>query len=159
MQHHSDTQKGFTLIEILLVVAVIVILAGIVIVAVNPGRQLGQANDAQRETEVGDILSAVNQYQIDNGGSLPSAINQGSECPAGGSTDSEIAKTNATSTSGLIDLSDLTDNETYLSSIPADPDATSTNNGTGYHIVKSANDRVTVCAPLTQQGDQIEVTR
>ena len=46
----------------------------------------------------------------------------------------------------------------YLVSIPVDPSSTSTN-GAGYRIAKTVNNRVTVCAPLAEQGATISVTR
>lgn len=67
-------KKGFTLLEILLVVAVITILAGIVILAINPGRQLAMARDAQRESDIKVILEGVYQYSIDHQGILPTPI-------------------------------------------------------------------------------------
>lgn len=140
-------QKGFTLLEILLVVAAIGILAGIVILAINPGKQLGDTRNAQRKADVNTILNAVYQYTIDNNGTMPTSIT---------TTSTEIF---ATSTpTGLIDLSVLTANEKYLVSIPLEPQKTNAN-GAGYMIKKSANGRITVDAQFEEQGATITVTR
>jgi type IV pilus assembly protein PilA len=151
--------KGFTLIEILLVIAIIAILAAIVIIAINPAKQLRDARNAQRSSNVNTILNAISQYTIDNSGSLPGSIPTGT-CAS--LTTAEICKTGtaaATCTAGnLVDLSALTSSGTYIVSVPNDPQA-SVADDTGYRATKDANNRVTVCAPLAEGGATISVTR
>lgn len=149
------TQKGFTLLEILLVVAAIAILAGIVIVAINPIKQLGDTRNTQRKADVNTILNAVYQYAIDNTGTLPTSIPTSATCAA--TATNEICKTGGTCTD-LVDLTVLTTSEKYVTTVPTDPTGVSTN-GAGYHIAKSANGRVTVCAPDAEQSATISVTR
>ena len=150
----TNNYAGFTLLEILLVVAAIAILAGIVILAINPTKQLGDTRNAQRRADINTILNAVYQYSLDNNGSLPAGI-ASSTCAA--TSTNEICKTGGTC-AGLVDLGVLTTNEKYLTSLPLDPTATSTN-GVGYRIAKSANSRITVCAPGAEQSATISATR
>lgn len=140
---------GFTLLEILLVVAAIGILAGIVILALNPGKQLADTRNAQRWSDVNTILNGIYQYSIDHDGAVPSDIT---------TTVKEVCKTGAADCTGLADLSALTTNEVYLVAIPEDPTGSSTN-GAGYEVVKTANGRITVSAPDAEQGETITVTR
>ncbi|OGI64956.1 hypothetical protein A3A95_02275 [Candidatus Nomurabacteria bacterium RIFCSPLOWO2_01_FULL_39_18] len=60
--------KGFTLIEILVVIAIIAILAAIVLVAINPAKRFQDARNTQRRANVESILSAVQQNMVDNKG-------------------------------------------------------------------------------------------
>lgn len=147
-QNDKIKQQGFTLLEVLLVVAAISILAGIVIVAINPTKQLGNTRDSQRKNDIGTVINAIYQYQIDNG-SIPATITQQGCLKT--QLGAEICKTNATC-AGLTDLSVLTTNEKYLVSLPVDPSGGVNANGTGYFVTKDANSRVTVCAVNVEQA-------
>lgn len=142
------SKRGFTLLEVLLVVVIIAILAAVVIVALNPSKQLADTRNAERRSEVNEILNAVYQYAIDNNGTIPATIT---------TTQTDICTTGGTCT-GLIDLSVLTASEKYLTAIPTDS-STGTANDTGYAIKKTANNRITVNAPGAEQGATISVTR
>jgi len=147
MKMYQKNHKGFTLLEILLVVAAIAILAGIVILAINPGKQLADTRNSERWSDVNTILNAVYQYAIDNDGQIPTAIT---------TSQTEICAT--TTCTGYIDLDVLKADEEYLVGIPTDPTG-AVGNGAGYEIVKSANGRITVVAPDAEQGETIGVTR
>ena len=146
--NNLKSRKGFIVLEMLLVVAFIAILAGIVIIAINPNKQLGDTRNAQRRVDVNTILNAVYQYTIDNNGTLPTTIT---------TTATEICNNTGSCTS-LIDLSVLTASEKYIVSIPLEPQKTNAL-GVGYMIKKSANGRVTVEAQFEEQGATISVTR
>lgn len=147
-------QKGFTLLEVLLVAAIIAILAGIVIIAINPSKNLADSRNAQRRSDVTTILNAVYQYSLDNNGAIPAGIT---------STAGEVCETGASSCTSLVDLTVLTTGGTYLVSIPVDPTcpANCATDGTGYEIEKDATtNRITVSAPnAVADGETIEVTR
>ena len=151
--------RGFTLLEILLVVGIISILAGIVILAINPTKQLGDTRNAQRRSDVLTIMNAVYQYSIDNNGWLPASTTLAtSTCTT---TTNRICQDAGTCTA-LINLHGtlVGASSTYLSSIPRDPlVAAGAGTTTGYGISKTSSGRLTVCAPLAEGGVTIEVTR
>jgi type IV pilus assembly protein PilA len=151
MKKLLQNQKGFTLIEILLVVAAIAILAGIVIVAINPAKQLGDTRNASRNSAVNSILNAVTQYSIDNNGIFPPSIT---------ATSTEICSSAVATSSctGLVDLSVLTLNGKYITAIPEEPQKTNPN-GAGYMISKNSAGRITVTAQFPESGATISVTR
>ena len=156
----NKKQKGFTLLEVLLVVAAIGILAGIVIIALNPGKQLGETRNAQRRSDVNTILNAVYQYAIDNSGNLPSGIDAvtGSAQVLGtAASGADTTCTATTTVAAAVDMSgDLV--ATYIVGIPIDPQ-TGTSANTDYYINQDANGRVEVGACDPEQSATISVTR
>jgi len=144
-------KKAFTLLEILLAVAAIAILAGIVILAINPSKQLADTRNSQRRIDVNTILNAVYQYAIDNNGNLPATI--------AATTTYGICRTNPTATTTCTDLSVLTTDEKYLVSMPIDPLGAVNTDDINYRVIKTVNNRVTVWANAPEQGVTISVTR
>jgi len=145
----TTSKRGFTLIELLLVIGIIAILASIVIVAINPTKQLADARDAQRRSDVNTVLNAVYQYAIDNNGDLPTGI------PTGAGNALEICQTDSSDCTGLLSLDVLTG--TYVVALPVDPGGPD-NEGTDYTIYQNADGRITVSAPEAENG-AISVTR
>jgi prepilin-type N-terminal cleavage/methylation domain-containing protein len=150
-------KKGFTLLEILLVVAAIGILASIVIIAINPGKQLAETRNAKRYSDVRTILEAVHQYSIDHGELPSTTIPETSNCETTNSA--EVCASSTSNCSGFANLNSLTDNEVYLVEIPVDPSDVTDAGGAGYHIIKTSNDRITVCAPHAERDAEISVSQ
>lgn len=136
----KNSKKGFTLIEILIVIGIIAILATIVLVAINPARQFAQARNSQRTSNVNAILNAIGQNLADNKGVF------GGVC--GNLLPSPTATSSIANGSGLaapsVDLSCLA--PTYIPAVPVDP-GTIVSPDTGYDVVVNAAGRVKVCAP------------
>jgi prepilin-type N-terminal cleavage/methylation domain-containing protein len=160
--------KGFTLLEILLVIAAIGILASIVIVAINPNRQLAQARNAERRSEITSILNAVYQYSIDSNGSFPAGLTNDTKLEV---LDGALATNYATNCTGNATVATGTadgvrlDNvlvATYLAAIPSDPQQPSAAVAAhcmGYAILKnSTTNRITVYADKAELSQTINVT-
>lgn len=145
-------QSGFALLEALLIIAILAILAGIIIIAVNPGKQLEDTRNSQRQADITTILNAVHQYSLDNDEALPADITE---------TATEICAATSTNCNKLVDLSVVIAGEKYITSIPKDPQCNTicAPNGTGYKISKNSNGRVTVSAPAAEGGRSISATR
>lgn len=60
--------RGFTIVELILVIGIIGILTGGVIIAVNVPLQLAKARDGQRKADLLKIASALELYKTDNNG-------------------------------------------------------------------------------------------
>lgn len=65
MRDHSR-EKGFTIIELLIVIGIIGFLAAAILVAVDPVKRIQDARDSERWSEVNTLLSGILKWQVDN---------------------------------------------------------------------------------------------
>ncbi len=137
-------QKGFTLIEILVVIAIIALLAAVVFVALDPVTRFGDARNSRRWNDVNSILTATHEYIVDNDGNLPTGLATGQ------------ASTELGSCTGCDDLS--TPLAPYLKTMPLDPENGTAAN-TGYSIEVDSNNIVTVTADDAENSETISVSR
>ena len=151
-------QEGFTLIELLVVIGILAILLAITLIAINPARQFGQANDTKRRSDANAILNAIGQYSASNTGNLPPEIVTLQGATPGVAT--ELNNVNFPNLCGQLV-------PTYVPALPTDP-VKNTQAGistcagawgdTGYQVAVDVNGRVTVSAPSAYAGP-ITVTR
>ena len=62
---------AFTLIELLIVIAIVGIMAAAILVAINPAKRSGQARDAIRKSDIAVLADAFQAYYVAHGGLYP----------------------------------------------------------------------------------------
>ncbi len=138
---------GFTMVELIIVIAIIAILAAGIFVAIDPAKRLHEARNSRRSTDVATLLDALVKYQADNNGahySTVAAATAGNFYAIG--TDAAGCNTTCTAQTtqaACVNLSGLPAN--YLASIPVDP-STGTAANTDYYLSRSALGTLTVGA-------------
>lgn len=150
----TNNKKGFTLIEILIVMAIIAMLAAGVIIAINPARQFATARNTQRWSAVNSILNAVHQNMIDNQGTFDFTNCGAAVMPSSATV---IKKTTGVDLCGCLV-------PTYMTAMPYDPSTGSYTDcagyDTGYTIYQNATtSRITIAAPQAELEESIDVTR
>ncbi len=134
----NKRNQGFTLLEILLVIAAIGILASIVIVAINPLKQIGKTRNAARYSNINTIQKALDQYYIANGRYPEGILTEYQEI----CVDGDITE--------CVDLNELV--PTYIAEIPRDPE------GGGYKIaINLENNKISVWADKSGLGEFISI--
>ncbi len=163
MKNKIFKQKGFTLIELMIVIAVIALLAAAVFVAVDPAKRIGQAQDAQRWQDVTAIADAIKMYMADNQIVYPTStknidvysaitpLNGGGTgggyaiavIGAGNYSDCELdGEYFIVGDSGAIFLNELV--PTYLPTMPLNPGAHHNLGSTGYYFNRNSQGRITI---------------
>jgi type IV pilus assembly protein PilA len=166
-----NKKAGFTLLEILLVVGIIAILAGIVIIAINPSKQLATVRNAERKSDLKQLNNAITQFYIDKSyypaSTTLSTTTLKEICNTGSVSATTTAVTGVTCASlGLINLSELV--PTYITAIPTDPTGSSSllafihtayaaSAGSGYAVGKRVTNQLALSAPLAELGFAILV--
>lgn len=118
MKLWAQKQKGFTIVELLIVIVVIAILAAISIVAYNGIQE--RARDSQRVQDVKTIAKALEIYYLDNNTFPSSACTLGTGC--------KINSSWSTTSDGSWSHLESQLVPKYLSSLPKDPLASTSTN-------------------------------
>lgn len=66
-KNYNYNRQGFTLVELLIVIAVIGIVAGTILIAINPLAQVQKGRDAKRKSDIKQIAEALRQYKAATG--------------------------------------------------------------------------------------------
>ncbi len=153
-KHKTNHNNGFTLVELLIVIAVLAILAGIVMVALNPKARFEDSRNTRRVSDIDAIISALKIFQIDNAGNYIANLEDATadmyyQIGLGSNCNDTCVSGNIVLQTDCLDIEELTD-VGYLPSVPIDPgDQAATEDETRYYIVKKSTGAVEVgaCSP------------
>lgn len=134
--------KGFTLVELLIVIAIIAILAAVVVLIINPIELTKRGRDANRLTDLANLQNAINVSVEEYTGSGVALCNGANSGPCSGNSNDAGANTYKNDGTGWVKVNLSSQKAVSLPALPRDPinDANyhysyATNNpGTAYEI-------------------------
>lgn len=147
-------QKGFTLVELLIVMAIITTLTTLIFVSLDPITRFAEARNSRRTTDTNSILTAIHEFIIDNDGDVPTGLD---------TTERQLGICTGTGKTLCSDAADdclnlSTDLARYFKTIPQDP-GEGTSETTGYSVYLDINNIVTVKACQAELEETIEASR
>lgn len=119
------TARGFTLVELLIVIAIIAILAAVVVLIVNPIELTRRGRDAARLTDLANLQQAINVAVQE---SSTSGQNVGCAGAAAGCTDRSNTGTRVTNGTGWVRVNLGVQTSVTVPTLPVDP-----SNSAAYH--------------------------
>lgn len=156
---HKKAFLGFTLIQLVVTVAVLAIIVGTVLYNEDPEKRIGKTMDAQRIQELDAITQAIENYEIDNH-TLPGdlslstlGIGQKVVLCSAAATLSCDGQSNACA---VVDDTDFIGK--YLPALPVDPNKSSTAD-TGYYVTRSENNTGLVVGACDTYSTTSELTK
>jgi prepilin-type N-terminal cleavage/methylation domain-containing protein len=162
--------QGFTLVELLLVIAIIAIIAAVIFVALDPLTRFRDSRDSARWQDVAALSNAIQIDQIDNGGSYLAEIaaltagdvymiNDGSTA-TGCNAQNANCDVDVTSASHCVDLSGLV-SEGYIGAVPVSQNGAGTWTAgiTGYTLTASTTGAIAIQACESENSSDIIIIR
>ena len=125
--------KGFTLIELMIVIVIMTILSAGLLVFINPSQKMSESRDRKRKNDVYVIYGALAQYSFLNDGLFPEVV-----------TGSEI---------DVIEIEGFLVPD-FLNEIPLDPSC-SEEISSGYYVKTNVENEIEVTAPCAENEEII----
>ena len=127
----KKTARGFTLVELLVVIAIIAILAAIVVLIINPLELMKRSRDAARLTDLANLQQAINVAVQE---STQSGQNMACSGVTGDCTGNSSTGTRVTNGTGWVKVNLGAQKSVSVPTLPIDPI-----NSTDYHYTYCGN--------------------